>query len=427
MASPSAGGFQLRLFRPPVGVAPGHVRLVLLVSLAYLVDQYDIQMISLALKQIQEGLAIADERLGTLVALPRIGVIFALALGLWADRVGRRRLLMITILGVAAASLATALSPNAEAYVAAQIAARTFAAAEEIVSVVILAEELEADARGWGLGMMAAMGTLGSGVASLIYALVDVLPGGWRGLYGVGALAVLGLAWLRRGLPETRRFQDAARARALSGAAERAWTPFLRLARAYPGRMAIVIAVAFPLNFAFAPALTFVSKFLQEAHGFSPGDVTRLYVFGGVIPMLGNMLGGRLSDRFGRRRVFILAMLLAAGGLTLFFQTPSARVAVLTWMPALCAYFACDVLLSAFGAELFPTSYRASASALRVAAMSAAAASGFLLESAIYGAVRDHAIAIVCLLAAVPVAAIIAALGLPETARRELEAIAPER
>jgi len=47
-------------------------------------------------------------------------------------------------------------------------------------------------------------------LASIGLGAVDDLPYGWRALYALGALPVLGLAWLRRSLPETERFARSA-------------------------------------------------------------------------------------------------------------------------------------------------------------------------------------------------------------------------
>ena len=50
-----------------------------------------------ALPQIQTGLAIPEEEVGELFALIRVGAVFSLFLGVLADRLGRRRLLIASV------------------------------------------------------------------------------------------------------------------------------------------------------------------------------------------------------------------------------------------------------------------------------------------------------------------------------------------
>lgn len=55
--------------------------------------------------------------------------------------------------------------------------------------------------------MLGALGSLGHGLAAIGFGFVAVVPFGWRGLYAAGAVPLLVLAWLRRELPETQRFE----------------------------------------------------------------------------------------------------------------------------------------------------------------------------------------------------------------------------
>ena len=61
--------------------------------------------------------------------------------------------------------------------------------------------------RGWAAGTLAAMDYTGAGVASLCFAVVTILPGHWRALYVIGGMSLFFVAFLRRRLPETKRFQ----------------------------------------------------------------------------------------------------------------------------------------------------------------------------------------------------------------------------
>ena len=65
---------------------------------------------------------------------------------------GRRRVLLFTILAYIVLTGATAFSPNAAMFVVSQFFARTFAVAESLLAVVVIVEEFDPDVRGWGIG-----------------------------------------------------------------------------------------------------------------------------------------------------------------------------------------------------------------------------------------------------------------------------------
>src|SRR5262249_31477440 len=140
------------------------------------------------------------------LAIIRLGMLPALGLGVLADRHGRRRLLLATIVGFTVCTVITAGAPGAVAFVATQFVARIFIAAEDTLGIVVVAEELAAGRRGFALGVLAALGGLGHGLAAVSFALVGGGAYGWRLLYLAGALPLVVVAWLRRSLTETRRF-----------------------------------------------------------------------------------------------------------------------------------------------------------------------------------------------------------------------------
>ena len=178
-----------------------------LLAAAELFDHYDVGIMSLALSKIQIGLAIPEAEIAQVVAIVRLGMLPAFALTMMADRMGRRRLLLATILGFTICTGATALVRDTTDFMVLQFLARVFIAGETMLAVVVLAEELNAGDRGFGIGLLGALGALGHGLAAIVFGFVEFLPFGWRALYAVGVIPLLFLAWFRRGLPETQRLR----------------------------------------------------------------------------------------------------------------------------------------------------------------------------------------------------------------------------
>ncbi len=395
-----------------------------LLCAAELFDNFDTGIMLLALKQVQAGLAIGERQVGWMTGLIRLGVLPAIGLSLLADRVGRRKLLLFTVLGLAVCTFATAFSQTPWHYLGLQFLVRSFAYAETALAVVVLTEELRERDRGWGIGMMGAIGSMGHAVAAIAFGFVEVLPHGWRGLYALGAVPLLLLGWLRRRLPETKRFERHARERS-SGSSW--WLPALLLLRSYPRRVAALAAAMIPVEFVTMTAYTFAPKSLQELHGFAPRTVGLLYVGGGAIGILGNIVAGQLGDRLGRR--LVLAGFIAIAGVSFggFYAIEGAAAAVFFWILQVFALLGIGVTFKAIGSELFPTSHRSTASSVRAALGTLGGVAGLALESFLYGLSGSHATAILWMLPALILPPLVLWLAVPETAGRRLEDVSPER
>ncbi len=395
-----------------------------LLAVAELFDQYDIGIMGLALSQIQAGLAIPEAQVAGVNAVIRLGMLPAFGLTIMADRLGRRRLLLTTIVGFTVCTFATGFVRDAREFILLQFLARVFIGGETMLAVVVIAEELSAGDRGFGIGLLGALGALGHGLAALVFGFVEVLPFGWRALYVVGVIPLLFLTWFRRGLPETQRFES--HRRTLQGHKLRdRIEPVLHLVRMYPRRMGVLSVAILPFDFVVATAFTFMPKTLQEVHGYSPGNVTALFLTAGGLAILGNIYAGILGDRFGRKPVMCAGMVLNAIAIVGFYNASGWMVPPL-WVMAVFTITGVGVLFKALGSELFPTSYRSTASGMRAVVGTLGGVAGLAIEGPLYQLVGSHALAITCMAPVLVLPPILIATLLPETAARELEDISPE-
>lgn len=201
--------------------------------------------------------------------------------------------------------------------------------------------------------------------------------------------------------------------------------PLRRLIAAQPGRLAALCAAVMSFWFAASTALVFMSKFLQQEHGYTPGTVALLFFAGGSIAILGNVVAGRISDQFGRRPALIAFVLTYLTAAACFYNVGSALIP-LFWIVLIFTFFAIDVIFNALGSEIFPTAYRSTASAVRSVAATCAAALGLWIEGWLFAATGSHAQAITWMLIVPLITPLVVALWLPETARRSLDEIAPD-
>jgi MFS family permease len=401
-------------------LTPRQWRVLGLVSVATLFDQYDMSIFGMALPQIQAGLGIAEGDVGWLGSALRLGALPAIFIALAADRVGRRRALLWTVLAYTALTGATAFAPDARSYMIFQFLARVFGTAEILLAVVVISEELGPGARGWGIGALFAIKSCGVGLAAALLPLAAGSPQGWRMLYLVGLAPLLLLAWLRRSLPETEHFEARVHVRG-----EGALEPLRKLVRAYPVRFAATCGIALTLSLGLAATDLFGPKYLQQAHGWTPSQVSLLYIMGGAFAIAGAPIAGKLSDRFGRRPLSVIAGI-AAVALPMAFYNGSGLWLAPLWIGVVFCLVGNDTLLSTYGAELFPTSHRSTAAGARLVVATLGGSLGLALESALYTFTQSHWSAISILLFVALAAPLIVAFALPETAGRSLEEISPE-
>ena len=88
-------------------------RVFWIASTAGFFDQYDRALLSLALKQIQTGLKIAESQLGAVLSIIRLGYLLSLLMTPFADVFGRRRLLLYTVFGYTIFTGLIAIAPDA--------------------------------------------------------------------------------------------------------------------------------------------------------------------------------------------------------------------------------------------------------------------------------------------------------------------------
>ena len=416
---------RLRL-APPVPLGPGQLPVLLLLGLSVALGRYDTELLSLVVPYVQADIHIPESAIASLVGYSKLGIIAGVLLGLLADRFGRARLLTFTILGFSVATAATAFAQTPAQFIAAQFWARAFIDTEAGFAVVIAVEILARQNRGWALGYGAAFAALGSGVAALGFAFIEYFPGTWRALYFASLIGIFLLAFMRRNIRETERFAAAHRDAKAAGVSQRLFAPLASLFKSiYRARLIRLSLAQAIFAFGVASAFALQAKHLIEIHGFRPSDITVLFIFGGAVAILGNLAGGNLADRFGRKPVLAVFLILTAIGIAGFFNT-DGRVMVGFWILYAFSQFAAGIIFTAYEAELFPTRQRATAGGITSVAATLGFTAGTLSEGVLFAITGSHQIAVSLLAMTVPFAFLVIARHLPETANQDLDDVSPD-
>ncbi len=411
------------MLRPKAPMTRREERVFLLVGLAALFAGFDQNVYGFAIPQIQASLHIPENQIGLTVTYFRIATLAAMILALSADIVGRRRLLLFTIFGQAAFTLATAFSQNYVQFVWLQVLTRVFGYAEEMLCIVVIVEEVAANVRGWAAGTLAGLTYAGAGLAALCFAAVNILPGRWRALYVIGGFSMFFLAFLRRRLPETKRFQirheEVERLHSRIGGA---FDMVRRMAREYPGRILLIALAAGAWGFAIGPGTVLAASYLQKTLHYAPWQASALMIPGGLFALWLNILMGRLSDRIGRKVTIGLMMSLSGAAYAVFFSGIQGAIVPVLWVAAFFGFFTASSLARSLSAEIVPTAYRATIGGVCYCAEVMLGGVSLGLEGVWYDYFHAHGPAISVSLLAIPIA-LIALLFLPEPSGRVLEDI----
>ncbi len=413
---------ELKFTKKLRGLSQRQRRTFAAVCVAGFFNNYDGALLSLAIEQIQRGLAVSERTLGRMASVITLGSLLAPLITSQADRRGRRKLLIATVAMFSLLSGLTAFAWNATSFVILKFFTITFSSAEGAIALVILVEEMNADIRGLAVGMLGAISAGGFALAAVGFAVINVVPFGWRGLFAIASIPILLVIPLWELLPESNRYESTTKAMAPGSF----FDPFRALLSSYPERFIMVATVMFLNAMGGTPAGLLQSKYLQEVHTWTPGNVSTLIFLGGGIGILGNVVAGNLSDQLGRRVLGTIVMLLAPAMWAVFFNS-TGSIMVVSWVMSLFAQTAASTILNAFSAELFPTSHRSTAESAIAVAGTLGGSAGLMLESWLYGLVGNHWRAVTFLMSASVAASIIVAIFFPETAGSELESISPER
>ncbi len=185
-------------------------KLFVFLSVATFFEGYDFIALSQILPNLREDFGLNQSFAGAMVGVINAGTIIAYLLVRKADDWGRKRVLTITILGYTLCTFMSGLSFGPWDFMAWQLLARVFLIGEWAVTIVIAAEEFPSERRGMVIGVLSAFSSLGGIICAGIVPFLLMTPYGWRTTYFVGILPLLVLAYMRRHLRETKRFESLA-------------------------------------------------------------------------------------------------------------------------------------------------------------------------------------------------------------------------
>lgn len=370
---------------------------------------------------IEDAFGASDQALGVSLAITRVGILVAILAAAFADRRGRRRILLGALAGIAVANAVSAAAPNLAVFTAAQVVTRGLVNAAIPVAAIAAVEEAPDRARAFSVGMISLAGGAGFAVTVLLLPIGDLGVEAWRVSFALSAVTLLFLPRLSRVLTETTRYRTLPLAPNERGRPREVGEgPFGR-------RIVVLAAFTFLAQVMAAPSSQLINVYLDDERGFSGASITLFRgITQGLPALIGVLIGARLAESRGRKPLLVIGLTVAtlvtmafylSDGIALWATSALGVMVVGAYGPA----------QGAFSTELFPTEVRGTSSAMLLVCGVAGSVVGLILAGSLSDPLDGIGRAIALLGVAPLLAALVLVPALPEAAWKGLDDLSPSR
>jgi MFS family permease len=337
--------------------APADARRALLAaSLGWALDAFDTMLYALILPSIMVSLHLTKSSAGLLGSLTLIAAaVGGLLLGLAADRYGRTRAMIASVLLYAVFTAACGLAWSFASLALFRILLGLGMGGEWATGASLVADNWQGPHRDKALALMQSAFAFGYGLAAIVVLLMEPRVG-WRGVFFIGLLPALLTLWIRRRVRETAVVHGK-RTRSVGAPLAQLFKPPLRR---YTIALTLMNACCL---FAWWGFNLWVPSYLslpvvRGGIGLTPRTMTVLIIAMQIGMWLGYICFGYLAPAFGRRRIYIGFLLCASALLTLYADVRSPWLLVVLGP---CLAFVATGYFSGFAAvtaETYPDAIR---------------------------------------------------------------------
>jgi MFS family permease len=332
-------------------------------QLGWALDAFDVALYLFCIPKIMAEWKLDLSQAGFMVSVTLFSSAFGgILFGTIADRIGRKRALMATVLVFSVCSGLSGLAQNLTQLAIARALLGLGMGGEWSSGALLVSETWPAQHRGKAIGLM--QGGWAIGYIAAAVAAIFILPQfGWRAMFFVGIAPALFTLWIRRKVDEPAIWLEARR----SGVVGKATGDSLvRMFRSDLVRFTLLCTLtsAFVM-FAYWGLFSWIPGYLAKPapDGVGLGDVKGPIW---TIPMnIGALIGyatfGFISDKLGRRPTFAAYLVISAVLVWIFGRTHDATQLMV--LGPLVGFFGSGYfsVFGAFIAELFPSAARGAA------------------------------------------------------------------
>ena len=381
-----------------------HKHAVVTVAICFLIaviEGLDIQAAGIAAAGISEHFGLDKPQLGVFFSAGILGLLpGALAGGRFADRIGRKKVLICSTAVFAVFTLCTVWVNSFQSLLAVRFLAGAGLGAAMPILITLASEAVTPQNRGRAVGLMYCGMPVGAAILSLI-AATD-FGADWKNVFYLGGLlpiVVIPLMMLL--LPESREFLQAQnQAESADNAAPKASFKDLFNADNLIRTLCIWVSYFFTLMVVYIMLSWLPSLFMELGFSRKEGSTAQFYFM--LSATAGTIVLGLLTDRWKKAYVIILMY----GGILagLFALNSAGSLTQMYMASALVGAFVigCQGVLYAFGGIVYPTAMRGTGVGVgsavgRIGAMLGPAIAGQLLAAG-FGAAGVISAAIPCII-----------------------------
>ncbi len=378
-----------------------HTAITAALGIGWLLDAFEVTIVNNVVSVFKELWHLSNLQASWILSIWFVGLMLgAYLFGYLADRYGRKRLFLATLLLYGTFTFLTAFAWSYNSLMVLRLLTAIGVGAEYAAINAAISEFIPARHRGKTNATVMNFWPLGAILAALVSLyLLNRLPPelGWRFAFGFGALVAAFAGFARRFIPESPRWllahrepeaaaavvADIEQAR-LNGAlldrqasapprrgrAAGVWRHTRELVTRYPGRVALGALLDFSEAAGYYGLFAFLALFILPEIHVGSGFVPWFYLIGNVGALAGGAAVTLLLDRAGRKLTVPAFYALAALGVLAL----AAATATGDWRWVLAGFtlanlFATGAWISAYPtfSEIFPTQLRSTGIGLSVA------------------------------------------------------------
>ena len=315
-------------------------------ALGWMLDAFDAMLYALVLAHVMRDLGMSKGTAGLLNSLTLLASgIGGVAFGFIADRIGRKRALMLSILTYSVCSFASGLATSVLMLAVFRFILGLGMGGEWNTGATLVAETWPTELRAKAISIVQSSWAIGYALAALVAGIV-LHYADWRMVFFVGILPALVVLWIRQGVPESEMWQETSSSRGdtashVSAASGRDTQPgFAGIFRPPYGKHTFALLfMNFFGMFAWWGLFTWIPPYLslpveQGGRGFGVMGTTTLLVVLNLVGMFpGYASFGWVADYLGRRKSFILYTFVAAVIVPIYAMAQSSPGRFWCWEP----------------------------------------------------------------------------------------------
>lgn len=339
-------------------------RTLIAAALGWGLDGFDVLLYSNVQVHVMAALAIHSK---AMAGLPNAFMLLASGIGgvmfgFIADRIGRTKALMLSILTYSVCSLGSGLSTSIGVLIFFRFALGLGMGGEWNTGATLVAETWPTNLRAKAIAIVQSAWAWGLAAAALVaWVVLDGLHQNWRMVFFVGLLPALVTLWIRRSVPESEMWKQHCAGEDKSTPFSEIFSPGLR-----KNTIVLLLLNIFGL-FAWWGLFSWMPPYLtlpvdKGGRGFGLMNTTTLLVTLNLLGMFpGYLCYGWIADRLGRRRSLVLFTLCAALLIPVYAAARTQWVILV--LGVFVGFFGTGFFAGSgiVGSEIFPTRVRSRA------------------------------------------------------------------